>query len=217
MDDQVKNRTRTYTSAVRADQASRTRRSVLHAASTLFVSKGYQRTTVQEIAAAAGVNIDTIYHTVGRKPALLRELIETSLSGEHEAVPAEQRAYVQEIRAASTAGEKIDIYAQAICEIQQRMAPIFLALRDSALTDETSRDLWQEISTRRATNMLAFAADLRVTGELRADLDDQRVADIIWSMNAAEFWVLLVQERGWAPADFREWIADSWRRLLLRS
>jgi hypothetical protein len=34
--------------------------------------------------------------------------------------------------------------------------------------------------------MRTSAADLRRTGELRHDLPDDQVADIIWSMNAAE-------------------------------
>ncbi|MEP7025810.1 MAG: TetR/AcrR family transcriptional regulator, partial [Actinomycetota bacterium] len=75
--------------------------------------------------------------------------------------------------------------------------------------------LWTEIARRRAANMLTFAADLRATAELRDDLSDQQVADIIWSMNAAEYWVLLVQERTWTPEQFKAWLTDAWTRLLL--
>lgn len=210
-------KTRGYRSSIRTQRAEQTRAAVLGAARALFVEQGYRRTTVQAIAERAGVNVDTIYHAVGRKPALMRELVETSLSGRTEAVPAEQRPYVVRIREAATAGEKIDIYAAAITEIHVRLAPVFLALRDAALTDEACRTLWTDIAARRAHNMLAFAADLRATGELRADLDDRRVADVVWSTNAVEYWVLLVEERGWSPAEFEEWIADAWRRLLLRA
>ncbi len=210
-------KTRPYSSDVRARQAEQTRSAILDAARTLFIELGYRRATVQQIAECAGVNVDTIYHAVGRKPALMRELIETSLSGGPEAVAAEQRPYVVLIREAATAGEKIDIYAAAITEIHTRLAPIFLALRDAAITDETCRRLWKDIADRRARNMLDFAADLRVTGELRADLGDQQIADVIWSMNAVEYWVLLVDERGWTPEQFEAWVRDSWRRLLLRA
>lgn len=208
-------KTRAYNSSVRTEQADRTRAGILDAARALFVAQGYRATTVKQIAERASVNIDTIYHAVGRKPGLMRELVETSISGQDQAVPAEQRDYVQRIREASTAGEKIDIYAAAISDIQQRMAPVFLALRDAALTDADCRKLWMDISARRARNMLDFAADLRATDELRDDLDDQQVADVVWSMNAAEYWVLLVEERGWTPSQFEAWISDSWRRLLL--
>lgn len=208
-------KTRTYTSSLRTEQARQTRESILAAARSLFVAQGYRRTTVKQIAERADVNVDTMYQTVGRKPDLMREVVETALSGQTEVIPAEQREYVQRIRATPTAGAKIDIYAQANSAIQQRLAPVFLALRDAALTDEDCRNLWKSISERRAGFMMDFAADLRVTGELRDDLDDRQVADIIWSMNAPEYWVLLVEERGWSPAEFQGWISDSWRRLLL--
>ncbi|MDQ4095966.1 MAG: hypothetical protein M3174_07170 [Actinomycetota bacterium] len=62
-----------------------------------------------------------------------------------------------------------------------------------------------------------FAADLRRTGQLRDDLPDDEVADIVWSMNAPEYWLLLVNERGWTPQRFREWRKARRRltRLLL--
>ena len=206
---------RAYKSPRRAEQAAATRNAVLAAARELFVSNGYTATTVAEIADRARVSADTVYATVGRKPALLRELVETAISGSEQAVPAEQRDYVARIRAATSAREKITIYAQAITGIQQRMAPVFLALRDAASTDQECASLWAEIATRRATNMRTFAADVRTTGELRTDLSDDQVADIIWSMNAAEYWVLLVRERAWTPAQFEAWLTDAWTRLLL--
>ena len=51
--------------------------------------------------------------------------------------------------------------------------------------------------------------------ELRGDLSDDQVADIIWSMNAAEYWVLLVRERSWSPDQFAQWLTDAWTRVLL--
>ncbi|MCW0211834.1 MAG: TetR/AcrR family transcriptional regulator [Pseudonocardia sp.] len=219
-DDAVKGRargTRAYRSPGRAEQAARTRRAVLGAARELLAERGYAATTVSEIARRAGVAIDTVYASVGRKPAVLRALVETAISGTDDTVPALQRDYVSRARAARTAGEKFSIYAEALAGIQQRMTPVFLALRDAAVTDPDCAALWTEISERRARNMRLFAADLRATGELRADLDDDSVADVIWSMNAAEYWVLLVHERGWTPARFSAWLVDAWTRLLLEA
>ncbi|HYS35074.1 MAG TPA: helix-turn-helix domain-containing protein [Pseudonocardiaceae bacterium] len=206
---------RPYRSPRRLEQAAATRQAVLTAAKGLFVDKGYAATTVAEIAERARVSVDTVYATAGRKPALLRALVETAISGTDRAVPAEQRDYVTRIQAAATAHDKIIIYAHAVTGIQQRMAPVFLALRDAATTDNDCAALWAEIAQRRATNMRTFAADLRATGQLRDDLTDDQVADIIWSMNAAEYWVLLVRERAWTPDQFAAWLTDAWTRLLL--
>lgn len=206
---------RRYASTVRAEQAAATRRAVLAAARDLFTEHGYAGTGIAAIAARAGVAVDTVYAAAGRKPTLLRELVETSLSGTDETVPAEQRDYVRRVRAAPTAGEKIAVYAAAVAEIGVRMAPIHRALAEASLTDPECEALRAEISARRARNMRLFAAELRATGELRPDLTDDEVADVVWSMNAAEYRALLVGERGWTAERFGEWLADAWTRLLL--
>jgi AcrR family transcriptional regulator len=218
MDDAVNpsaRRTRGYHAPRRVAQAAATHAAILAAARSVFSARGYRAATVADIAAKAGVAVDTVYATVGRKPTLLRELVETAISGQNEAVPAEERDYVHAIRAASTAREKVTIYAAAVTAIQQRLAPIFEVLRDAATTDNECATLWREISDRRAGNMRLLAVDLRATGQLRADLSDDEVADIIWSMNAAEYWSLLVRQRGWTPQRFTTFLVDAWTRLLL--
>lgn len=214
MSDDVKT-FRTYRSPQRTEQAAATRRAVLEAARHLFVTNGYAATTVTRIAKEAGVNVDTLYAAVGRKPAILREVVETAISGRDRAVPAAERDYVRAVRAAPTAGEKIEIYAAAFGLMAPRIAPIFAALRDAASADPQCAELHSEITRRRADNMRLFAADLRATGSLRPDLTDGQVGDIVWSMNATEFYGLLVDQRGWTPAQFTEFLADAWRRLLL--
>lgn len=215
MAEDVKPRRR-YRAPHRAEQAAATRRAVLDAAYELFTERGYAPTTVTQIAERAGVNVDTLYSAVGRKPALLREVVETAISGQDHAVPAEQRDYVRAIRAARTAGQKIDVYAAALVSMAPRTAPVFRALRDAATRDPDCAALHTEITQRRAANMRLFAADLRATGELRTDLTDDEVADIVWSMNATEYHDLLVRERGWTPERFGAHLSDAWRRLLVR-
>lgn len=206
---------RRYSSPGRAEQAAATRRTILQAAREVFVERGYAAATVPEIARAAGVALDTVYASVGRKPVLFRLLIETALSGADDAVAAERRDYVRLIRQAATAGEKIDIYVAALRPIQERLAPLFVALRDAAGQDAELTALWREIAERRAANMRLFARDLATTGELRADLTLDEVADVVWSTSAPEHYLLLVHDRGWTPERFEGWLADAWRRLLL--
>lgn len=208
-------KSRRYRSPARAEQTERTRTAVLDAARELFTTRGYAGTTVRAIAEAAGVHLDTLYATVGRKPQIMLALVESALSGQSGPVAAEERDYVRRIRASHDAGEMLDIYADAVTEIQLRLAPVFAALRAAADADEACAAVWRDVSDRRAANMLLLARDLRATGGLRDDLTDREVADIVWSMNAAEHWELLVVRRGWSADRFRTWLADAWRRLLL--
>ena len=206
--------TRPYRAPRRAERAALTRRAILAAARDLFVSRGYTPTTVAEIAERAGVAVDTIYATIGASPHSCRSWSRRRYAGTDHPVSAEERDYVQRTMAAATAREKFAAYAQGIVAIQGRLAPIFLSLRDAAANESYCAALWTQISDRRAANMLRFAADLRSTGELRADLSDDEVADVIWTMNAAEYFDLLAQ-RGWTPERIGEWLADAWTRLLL--
>jgi AcrR family transcriptional regulator len=167
------------------------------------------------IASAAGTSIDTVYELVGRKPVLLRELIEQALSGTDHAVVGEERSHVIAMRAETDPAVKLAIYAQAITETHRRLAPLFLALHDASSTEVEARGVWEEISRRRAANMRKLALDLRSTGRLRSDLTDADVADIIWATNSPEVYVLLTHDRGWSPDRYQDWLADGWRRLLL--
>lgn len=215
MTENVKSRRR-YNAPRRAEQAAATRRAVLDAARELFVAKGYLATTVAEIAERAGVAVDTIYATVGRKPMLIREVVETAISGQDRAIPADERDYVKAMIAAPTAREKLAIYAGALTELLPRIAPVFAALRDAGLSGDTDcAALYAEITGRRAANMRRAAVDMRATGQLRTDLTDDEVADIIWSLNSTEYWTLLVDQRGWTTERFGAWLADAWARLLL--
>ena len=179
------------------------------------MNKGYAATTMPVIAQAAGVALDTVYATVGKKPALFRLLIETAISGKEAAVATEEREYVRAIRAEKDAVGKLRIYAAALRNIQERLAPLFRVLQGAASLDPELATLWKKISERRAKNMRLFAADLAATGRLRSDLSVAKAADIIWAMNSPEFYLLFTEQRGWSPTEFEDWLADAWTRLLL--
>ena len=204
---------RRYDATGRRQAAARTRSAILDAARELFAERGYSATPMTAIADRAGVALDTVYSSVGRKPALARLLIETAISGTGEAVPAEQRDYVQAIRAAPDASSKIAVYAAAVTAIAPRLAPV-LAIIQQAVHDEPElARLWNQIAERRAANMRLFVADLASVASLR--LDPDQAADIVWATNSAEMYQLLVGQRGWTPERYERYLADTWHRMLL--
>lgn len=208
---------RRYNATSRQRAADRTRDRIAEAAEAAFLERGYAVTTVAEIAVAAGVAVDTVYAIMGSKSALLRKLIERAISGAGEAVSAEERDYVVEMRAEPDPIRKLARYARAIREMQARLAPLFLVLREGSRREPLLADLWAEISERRATNMRRLVADVAENTPLRTDLTHDEAADILWATNSPEFYVLLVVDRGWSPDRFEEWILDLWVRSLLPS
>jgi len=215
MESSVNRRRRRYDSSRRQAAADETRRRILRVAREHFLERGYTATTMPAIAEAAGVAVDTVYATLGPKPAIFRLLIETAISGRDEAVPALARDYVREVQAEPDPRRKLERYAHAVRVVQERLAPLFAHLREAARAEPELAELWQEISTRRAANMRLFTAELAAAGGLRDGLTIDEAADIIWATNAPEFFLLLVHERGWSLDRFETWLADAWSRLLL--
>lgn len=211
MVEQVK---RSYRSERRAEQAAATRTAVLRAAREHFVERGYATTAVADIASSAGVNVDTVYRSVGRKPQLLLAVIDMALAGSDEPVVAEQRDYVQAVLAAEGARAKLETYAHALGSVMPRVAPLLDSLAQAALTEPDCAALRDSIGERRRANMLKLAMDLRATGDLRDDLDDDEVADLLWTTNSPEHYALAVA-RGWPASTYARRLGDLWTRLLL--
>lgn len=206
---------RPYDNAGRRARSDDTRARILDAAAELIGRQGYRSATIAAIARAAEVHVDTIYQLVGRKPALLRELIERAISGTDRPVPPPERGYVQAMQAEPDPAAKLAIYAGAVCQIQARMAPLLLALRDAASTEPEALDVWREINERRARNMRDLVRDLGPDGTLRPGLSVDEAADVIWATAGVELFLLFTVERGWEVDTYRRWLADTWRRGLL--
>lgn len=207
-------KTRRYTSSVREEQAAATRRAVLSAARELFVTSGYAATTVARVARRAGVSVDTVYTSVGRKPELLLAVHDMALGGGDEPVKAEQRDYVAAVREARGAHAKLAAYASALAERLPAVVPLAESLAVAAERDPACRAVLEALGRRRATNMEHLAAELRATGELRPDLGDQQVAHLLWVTNSAPFYRLATAgERG--PDDYAAMVLDVWIRTLL--
>jgi AcrR family transcriptional regulator len=208
-------KSRSYDNAARTERSAQTRLRILDAARVLLVTKGYRATTIAAIAREAAVHVDTVYELVGRKPLIVRTLVETAISGTDDAVTAEERDYVRRIRSIGDPRQKLAAYATAVRTVQQRMAPLFVALRDASATEPEAAAIWNEISERRATNMRTFAADLAGVGGLRRELSIADAGDMVWALNGPEMFLLLTRDRGWSPERYELWLYESWCRLLL--
>jgi AcrR family transcriptional regulator len=209
---------RRYDASRRRAAADQNRDAVVQSARAQFLDRGYTATTMAAIAEDAGVALDTVYALVGAKPALFRLLIELAISGQRMPVPADDREYVQSIHSEHDPLTKIRIYAHAVTEIQSRLAPLFRVLQEAARSEPDLAALWTEIANRRATNMRRFVADVvgnDHTRTLPGDLTLDEAADLVWATNGSEFFLLLVDERGWPLERFERRLVEIWTNLLI--
>src|SRR3954468_13047533 len=90
---------RSYTSGLRAAQALRTRAQIVAAAAALFVDHGYAATTIDAIAAAAGVSRKTVFTSVGSKAALIRLAYDQAIAGDDDPAPLRERPTIKVLEA----------------------------------------------------------------------------------------------------------------------
>jgi AcrR family transcriptional regulator len=206
--------TRPYDSPRRRQQAAETRRLILEAAQRLFERDGYAATTMAAIAREAGVAPKTLYVTFDTKSGLLRALWHLRLRGDEEEVPVGDRAWYREVIAEPDPERKVLLAARASSRVKGRAGRLMGVIRSAAATDPDVRTLWDRIQSDFLENQRGVVESLHARGALRADLTVDRGADILWTLNHPDVWLLLL-DRGWTPEEFEEWFADAVRRQLL--
>lgn len=206
---------RPYDSPLRQDQARATRRAVVAAAGRLFAERGYVTTSIEDIAAGAGVSRATVFSSVGGKAALLKEAYDVAIVGDDEPVKLADRPRSREIQAMPDARDFLDAYADLLCGIHERVAGVHEAVRAAAQADPEIRKLWDSINEQRRGGSGRIFASLMTRGPVRDGIDVRTGGDIMWTLNDPGLYHLLVQRRGWSRKKFRTWLAEAMRMQLL--
>ena len=188
---------------------------VVRAATTLFLRSGYDGTSLADVATAAGVARPTVVAAFGTKPALLSRVLDEALAGDDEPVPVRDREWFRAVWQATTPGAVLRAYADVCVIIGARSGAIVEVVRRATDAAPEVEALWASwLNGRRAGAAMVVERDI-VTAALRQGLTQATAGDILWALNDPGLYVALVEIRGWQPAVFRDWLADTMIRLLL--
>lgn len=215
MTDSVKTRRR-YRSSRRASQAEQTRQDILAAAGSLFRARGYGVPMV-EIAASAGVVVETIYRIFGTKAALFRAVVDALLAGgaARSGVPVEDRPAIRAIREEQDPRRQIAAYAATQPGIHRRAGPLLRALRDTRATEPELARLWDELEAWRLAGQGRFVKMLADRGALRPGLSAEVATDLLWTLSSLAVYDLLVLDRGWTDERYLAWLVVALERELV--
>jgi AcrR family transcriptional regulator len=208
---------RSYDSRLRDERAEATRLAIVAAAGRLFSDRGYAATSIDEIAAAAGVGRATVFTSVGGgKPELLKEAYRLAVRGPANAnTPLGQQPRSRRISAEADAHKLLAGYAGVMVEVGRRLAPLYEAVRAAAHADPEARELWRLITEERRTAATGIVGRLAERNALLHSLDRQHASDILWVLNDPALYQLLVTQRRWTQRRFRSWLTHSMQTQLL--
>jgi AcrR family transcriptional regulator len=206
---------RAYNSIRRKEGALQTRHQIVEAARDLFVARGYAGATIEAIAQQAGVAVETVYAAFGSKRVILSRLIEVSLVGDDQPTPLLERQGPQAVMHEADQRRQIELFANDMGEIMNRMAPIFQLMRVAAKTEPDIAEMFQNMLESRVQGMMAFVRPLMQNGPLRDGLTPEEAAETVWALTSGEVFTLLRADRGWPAERYKRWLADALARLLL--
>ena len=201
---------RAYRSGIRRGDAPAL---VCEAAYRLFSTKGYLATSIEDIAAEAGVARPTVFTAVGPKPVILRAVVDRALAGDDAEIPIAERAWWREAIEEPDPVRSIQLYARNMCRISGRAGLVLRALETAASIDPDAADVWERFQHQRRVGLNEFAVALaQKTCVLRYDEDT--ITDTMW-MLAPDAYLRLVHEAGWPVERFQAWLADLLQRMFL--
>ena len=205
---------RAYDASGRREQAARTRRRIVESARDLFLAQGYGRTTVADVAAAAGVSVETVYGAFGNKATLLHKAWDITVGGDDEDILFHERPEVLAIRNETDLAKRLVLHARFSTQTAERIGPFQLMVQAASGADPAAAAMLEEMGRQRLVGMSVMAAEAAKTGQLA--VPEEVCRDVVWSMTDGMLWYRLVVERGWTSDRYAEWLGQVWVEALVR-
>jgi AcrR family transcriptional regulator len=204
---------------IRAERALGTRRAIISAAYKLFCEHGYAGTTVTDIAAEAGVAVQTVYFTFGTKAAVLGEVLGAAVVGFDQwtgappepVSPGDLQSALGWYEAFTSAPDAYSALAAFIAHgtpIYARTGPLLAALHGASGDPEAAAVL--RLGEERRVD--AYREAVRVLSRkppgLRAELNVTAATDILLVLSSAEVYQGLVAGRGWSQRRYIRFLTE---------
>lgn len=195
--------------SLRERKAQLTQDEILRAARRLFAERGYPRTSVRDIAQAAGVSAQTVYDSIGSKQALvarLNDLIDSEAGIGPLAGAAAQSNDATEIAALS---------ARITRAIIEHCGDIVRALVTGAPAEPELEVALTEGHRRHVEGARMVVGLLQKMHALNDSMDADEAVDSLAAVTDFRFALLLREGYGWSLDRIESWMVATSQTLLL--
>ena len=199
----------------RRERAQATRRRIIDAALARFRDEGYAATTMETIAADAGVAVQTVYFTFHTKAELLLAVV--TVAGGEPGAPEDpvERGWFSQVLSAGSGVRRLALVVELGNEIYGRIATLMAAVRAAASVDPGVDLAWRALATRRRDGMRRVIDTFAQHGELRPGLDPTLALDLLFGIHRWETFHVFTVECGWPVERYKAWQFAALARQLL--
>src|SRR4029450_4051942 len=199
--------------SARKERANATRTRIIAAAYQLFAQRGFAATTMPDVAAAAGVAVQTVYFVFGTKAALLERVYAAAVLTDSEVRPLDSEWFRDAI-AQPDPRRGLQIMLTGILSVAARLAP--LAATMETVDDEVKALHADKEALRRQVHR-AFVEHLKKTGALRAGLTVDRATDLFLGLASPALFHAMTAGHGLSPRPWASSLPDILAHALLKS
>lgn len=208
MTDSMKESPRRYSSPLREEQANRTRQRILEAAERLLLERGYARTTIDAIAAAAEVSPQTIYATFKNKRAIIMSIMERHL-------PCEMMDLYEQSVAANDPREGLRLLAALLVRLREAEGEMMDMLRGAGILSPELANIYRAGEDRQRMESERHIRLLLRHTPLKDGVTLRQAVDISWALCSRDVYRMLVIERGWTADAYAGWLCSTLIATLL--
>jgi AcrR family transcriptional regulator len=198
----------------RRDRARATRLRMIHAAQKVFTGHGYAGARMIDIAADAGVAVQTVYFTFHTKAELLQACYELAVLGDDDPRPPPAQPWYAAMLEAADGRAAIRRFAEGNSAIVARVALLDDVVRSAAHEPDAAQVRAHNERLRRDgyTRIVGHLAD---RFGLPAGLDPAGAVDILLTLAGPATYRSLVADYGWPHDRFVNWLATTLSQQLL--
>jgi AcrR family transcriptional regulator len=200
---------RPYDTAGRREQARARRAAVVLAAAELFERDGFRATTVEAIAARAGVSAKSVYNGFDGKAALAKAVFDRAVAGDDDPVPVAERDAMRAMREEPDVRRKIAMFTVGLAQRQADSANVQFLIRDGRHVDDALTPIWDKLNHEGLVGMTMLGQHLIDTGQLRDGITVDEVRDVLWNYLAIDTYERLVLTRHWPHKRYADWLGDA--------
>lgn len=209
-------KSRTYDASRRQLAARERREQVLQVALRLFAERGFTETTMDAIAAEAGIATPTLYAGFQSKRGILDALLKRLVSGMPDGTPLVETARARSVVAARDPRRVIARFVTDLGRVQESVIPLYQVLTHAARTEPEVAEFLAAAQAYRFSNVATVARRLAELGALRSHLSEDAAARTIWAIASPEVRQMLLTFAGWSKARYQRWLREILAASLLR-
>ena len=187
---------------------------MLDAAQGRFVEHGFAGARMADVAADAGVAVQTVYFTFHTKANLLDACIARAVMGEDEPLPPQEQPFWAAMLEAPSGAAAVRHFVEGVGAILRRVAQLDQVV-SAATHDPDAAAIWTRSEALRRSGFREAVEHVTGRFGLRDGLDTERATDILLVMSGHAVYCALVHESGWSHDDFVDWLADAVAEMLL--